>query len=278
MGERRTQEVWNEERETAFEQMQFLMRGKSRVRIMECLSGSKSATQRDLRTRLDVSRTTVARSLRSLEDRGWVENVEDGAYRLTRVGAVIIAEFSGMLDTVQTVEELSEFLRWFPVDEFAPDFLNLSDAEVITSSEGDPYAPAREQTDILRSADRLRIILPAVDLEGTKTLAGQVTEGGLEVETIVSPDVATTIESGKFASLLKEPLTTERATIFTAEYELPFYLGVADDDRVQIGVEDDEGFPRALLETTDEDVREWADGLYRDYRDQATHKPVSDFE
>jgi predicted transcriptional regulator len=278
MGGQHTQETWDEERANAFEQLQFLTRGESRVRIMECLSASGSVTQRELRAQLAVSRTTVARSLRSLEDRGWVRNSDNGAYRLTRAGTVIVSELSGLLETVQTVEELSEFLRWFPSDEFAPDFLNPSDVEVIVSSEGDPYAPAREQTDILRSADRLRIILPAVDLEGTKTLAEQVTDRGLEVETIVSPDVEATIESGEFASLLAEPLATERARILAVDQEPPFYLGLADDGRVQIGVEDDEGFPRALLETSDGDIREWATDFYRTYRERATHKPVAEFE
>jgi predicted transcriptional regulator len=259
------------------DQIRFLARAESRVRIVEWLSESPPATQRELRTQLDASRTTVARSLRSLEERGWVTN-DDGGYRLTRVGAAIGSEFSELLDTVRQVEELSEFLRWFPSDEFAPDFLNVDNADVTSASDGDPYAPARKQTDILRTADRIRILLPSVDLEGTRTIAEQVTEHGLEAETIVAPDLEETLESAEFSPLLRGKVETGRSAIFVSRTQLPFYLGLADDGRVQIGVEDDEGFPRALLETVGEDVREWADGLYREYRSQARHKPVEDFE
>jgi predicted transcriptional regulator len=259
------------------DQIRFLARAESRVHIVERLLESGAATQRELRTQLDASRTTIARSLRSLEERGWVTNDGDG-YRLTRIGAAIGGEFSGVLDTVRRVEELSEFLQWFPTDEFAPDFVDVDDAAVISASEGDPYAPGRKQTDILRTADRLRMLLPSVDLEGTKTIAEQVTEHGLEAETIVSSDLEEILESTDFAPLLREKIETGRSTVLVSRTELPFYLGLADDGRVQIGVEDDEGFPRALLETTDDGVRDWADGLYREYQEQARHKPAEEFQ
>ncbi|MFO7927198.1 MAG: helix-turn-helix transcriptional regulator [Halobacteriota archaeon] len=259
------------------EWIRFLARANSRVRILEHLSEAETATQRDLRTQLDASRTTIARSLQSLEDRHWVER-NDGAYRLTRIGAIITDEFSGMLETVQRVAELAEFLRWFPADESTPDFLRLRDAEITSSSDGDPYAPARKQTKILRTADRLRILLPSVDLEGTKTITEETAEHALEAETILSPGLESTFESDEFSPYIREMLESGRSTLFVSERDPPFYLGLADDGRVQIGVEDGEGFPRSLLETTDEDVRTWAEGVYRTYREGARRKPLADFD
>jgi len=43
------------------------------------------------------------------------------------------------------------------------------------------------------------------------------------------------------------------------------YLGIADGTTVQIGVEDDDGIPRALLETTNESVRAWAESMFSKY-------------
>jgi hypothetical protein len=60
--------------------------------------------------------------------------------------------------------------------------------------------------------------------------------------------------------------------------ELPFYLGLTDDGCVQIGVEDDDGLPRSLLETTDGDVMEWAESVYRKYRAEAEPKSIAAFE
>ena len=92
------------------DQILFLARAESRVRVVELLVESGPATQREIRAQLDASRTTISRSLQSLTDRGWVER-SDGAYRLTRAGRIIAAEFGQLLDTVETVEELSEFFR-----------------------------------------------------------------------------------------------------------------------------------------------------------------------
>jgi len=87
---------------TLREQILYLAQARSRVQIVEHLIESGPALQRKLRTELDASRTN-SRSLQSLSEKGWVEKVEN-EYRLTRAGRVITEEFTGMLDTVKTVE------------------------------------------------------------------------------------------------------------------------------------------------------------------------------
>ncbi|WP_121820627.1 helix-turn-helix transcriptional regulator [Halostella salina] len=258
------------------EQVAYLARAESRVRILEALLESGPATQRDLRTRLDASRTTVARSLRSLEETGWVDP-EARTYRLTPAGRLVADSFLDLVDTVRLTEELSEFLTWFPRSELPFDLARLADAEVTTSDAGDPYAPARTQSEILRTADRVRLFLPSIDMEGTKLIAEQVTDGGLDAETLIAPDLEATIESDEYAPLLREKVETGRSDVYVAESDLGFYLGIADDGTVQIGVEDDDGLPRALVETTDERVREWAEETYETYRANARLKPVGEF-
>jgi predicted transcriptional regulator len=214
--------------------------------------------------------------LQSLQDRGWVEK-SDGVYRLSRAGGIIAGEFARLLDTVNTVEGLSEFFRWYPTDVDVPDLLDANDVEVTYSTDADPYAPARRQTEILHTAERLRILLPAIDLDSTKTITEQVTQRGLELETVVSPNVESTIESDEFAPLMREKMQTGRSAVFVARESLPFYLGLTDDGRIQVGLADDDGLPRALLETADESISSWAEGVYRDYREQAERKTVEEF-
>jgi predicted transcriptional regulator len=260
---------------TPLEQVRFLARADSRVDVLAALAEDGPASQRTLRDDLDVSRTTVARALQSLADADWVA-AEDGAYHLTPAGRIVVSEFTGLLETMATVDELAEFLRWFPADLDAPD-VHRADVEVTTSTDADPYAPARTQTEILHTADRLRVLLPATDRESTETLVEQVTDHGLEVESVVSPGVEATLESDDFAPLVQEFLGTDRATLHVAPEPIPFYLGLAADGTVQVGVADDEGFPRALLETTDEVVREWAVDVYDEHRAAAREKPVEAF-
>lgn len=261
---------------TPREHLLFLARAESRVRILEALRESESATQLELRTRLDASRTTVSRALKSLTEQGWVER-SDGAYRLTRSGALIAAEFTRLLDEIERIEELDEFLRLFPADVEAPDVLDVADFEVTYATDADPYAPARKQSGILSTADRLRMLLPAIDLESTERIAEQVTERGLVAETVVSPGVEATMESEEFAPVMREKVRTGRSPVFVAQETVPFYLGLADDGRVQIGLADGDGLPRVLLETSDGSVREWAEGVYREFRGTAERKPAAGF-
>lgn len=261
---------------TPLDRIRFLSRSDSRVEIATTILESGPVTQRELRDRLDVSRRTVSRSLRTLQDREWIES-DGNTYRLTTRGRRIVAEFTDLMETVRRTEELAEFLRWFPADVDAPDFLDVTDAVVTASSDADPYAPARTQTQILYDADRLRVLLPATDLESTETLTAEITGRDLEIESVVSPGVAATLTSAEFAPLIREQLEIGRASILVADEALPFYLGLADDGRVQIGLADEEGIPRALLETTDERVRTWAEDVYREYRSAATPIPLEDF-
>lgn len=262
--------------ESPREQVLFLVRAESRVQIVDALADGESLTQRQLRDRVDASRTTVSRALQSLSDRTWVAET-NGTYRLTRAGEHVATALDRLLDTVSKVEELEGFLRWFPSDVSGPDFLTASDVTVTYSTDAAPYAPARKQSEILHTADRLRILLPAVDIESTETLVEQVTERGLDIETTVSPAIESVLESEEFAPRVREMLRAGGLSIRVADEDVPFYLGLADSGTVQVGLAADDGLPRALLETTDEQVYAWAEELYSDVRGRNEPKRLDDF-
>lgn len=262
--------------QTPLDRVRFLARADSRVHILERLHADGPATQRELRAAIDASRTTVSRSLSALVDEDWV-TCEGATYRLTHAGRVVAEEFTGLLDTMARVDDVAPVLRWLPPGLETPAFQDAADLTVVTPTDADPYAPARAQTEILRTADRLRVLLPATDRDSTEVLVEEVTERGLVVESVVTEDVEATLESESFAGLMRETLETGRSTIYVTADALPCYLGLADDGRVQVGVADDDGFPRALVTTSDDDVREWAESLYDRYRSGARQKPTSDF-
>jgi predicted transcriptional regulator len=258
------------------ETVSFLARSAARVRCLEHLLETETATQRELREALDTSRSTAARTTSALQERNLVEKYA-GTYRLTPVGEVVVQELLGLLDTVRTTEELSAFLRWFPLSEQDVGVQQLRQATVTTRTQGDPYAPARTQTALLDATRQFRGILPSIDLEGTRLVHGRVMDGELEAEVVVSPDVERTVRSGEFAELFRESMETGRQTVLVAEDAPSFYLGLGED-AVQVGVEDDDGFPRALLESDDPDVRAWAEDCYRDVRESARQLTAEAFQ
>nr|WP_243645336.1 hypothetical protein [Natrarchaeobius chitinivorans] len=170
---------------------------------------------------------------------------------------------------VQTTEKLSVFLTWFPYFDHDLDIEQLQSADITVYTAGDPYAPGRSQTEFIQETDVFRGIFPAIDLEGAKVAHEQIMNETLEAEIIVSPEVKKTIASGEFAPIFREQLQTDRLTVLSVERSMPFYVGLSDGTAIQIGVADDDGMPRALLESSDGTLREWAEGQYQEYRSEA---------
>lgn len=259
-----------------FDHVAFLSRSKTRVRLLATLNDRGPATRRTLRDRLDTSQSTVVRSVQALEGRGWVEEADD-AVRVTGTGKLVVDAFQTLLDSLEETADLAPFLQWFPHDEFDLDLRHLYGASVTTPSPGDPYAPAREQTGLLRTADRVRVLLPSVDVGAIRVVHERVSTGELVAEAVVGPDVGETISEGEYGRRFAEQVGTGGLSVFCLDEPLPFYLGLDAGEAVQLGVEDDDGVPQALLKTDSQPVRAWADDVYRDYRDRATELAPEDF-
>ncbi len=255
----------------AVEQIAFLARSEARVTILTHLLVAGPTTRRAFREELNQSRSTVTRALSALSDCGYVEQ-DGGSYSLTPQGRLVSDSFADLVDTVQATEELGTFLRWFPYSEFEFDIDHLRDGEVTVSTEADPYAPARQHAEALADTPRGRQLLPSIDLQMAQRMHDRVLNAELDMEILLSPGLEETVSTEPFAPVLHEQVADGSLRLFVCEQQAPFYLGLTHD-LVQIGVEDDEGFPRALLETDSPAVREWAEDVYASFREQARPKP-----
>ena len=261
----------------AIEHISFLTRSESRVKILTHLLANGPTTQRAFRDELSSSRSTVTRALSALEDRGWVERTGD-ACRLTPQGHIVADGLDGLVDLVQATDELSTFIEWFPYAEYDVDIALFRGAEIITSTDPDPYAPSRKHAAAVQRASEFDMLLPSIDLQIARTIEEPVVAGDLEVELLVSPGMEETIATGDFADALRTQIAAGGMTILVADETPPFYIGLSEDGTVQVGVEDDEGFPRALVESTDDGLREWAEDVYDSIRESAREKPIEEFE
>lgn len=250
------------------DQVAFLARSESRVRVLEQLLASGPTTRREFRERLGSSRSTVTRSLSQLEARNWIRETGD-AYELTPAGRLVAEQFLTLVESVETTEALSPFLDWFPYAEYPLDLDALTGAEITSSTEADPYAPGRRQTAFLDHHEEVWLVLPSIELEGIRSTHEQVLTGALSLSVVVSEAVADRIVTGEFAALFREQIETGRMDVYAVDGTLPFYLGFGGDATVQLGVEDDDGFPRALLEVESEPLRSWAEDVYDGHRHRA---------
>lgn len=254
-------------RTEAIDSISFLSRAESRVCLLESLLEAGLLDLRALQERLDYSRSTITRSMDSLIEVGWVTESPEG-YRLTPVGRLVINDFRELLTTVETTEELAPFLKWFPLSSHDISIEELRGGELTVASASNPLAPIRELTTLIRSATQFRALVPSIDLETVRLVHDRIVDDKLEAEIVVPPEFAELVADEPFASYFEELLASGRHPVYIAP-EVPVYLAIGEDTTVQIGVLDDEGIPRAVLETTSESVRTWAESLFSRYRQSA---------
>lgn len=60
-----------------------------------------------------------------------------------------------------------------------------------------------------------------------------------------------------FTGPFREKVATGRLGGYALDGEVQMYLGLPDDDHVEIGCENEEVIPRVLLQSSDERLREW---------------------
>jgi len=248
----------------------FLARAESRVRILECLSTAELTTRRELRDEISQSRSTIIRAVDSLVEAGWVREGPEGV-RLTPVGAAVIEEFLDLVASVESAEELSPFLERFPLSELEIGTDELQDGTLTVATDGEPLAPVRQHTKRLRTTTEFRAVLPSIGIEPIKRIHERTLAGELDPEFVVPPSVETTIRSAEFAPLFEEMLATGRLTIHLTD-SASFFLGLVDKGTVQIGVENDDGIPQALFETSNSRVRSWGETFFADTREAAVDR------
>jgi predicted transcriptional regulator len=237
-----------------------------RIEFIETvLKGPKD--KRTLVEDLGVSRSTVDRAARELESLELITYSADG-YIPTPVCERAATRFFALTDAIELRRKWKPFLRWMPADEFDLDLALLQDADLLLPEAGNPWAMINRHVQLLKEMDRFRGILPLVGLHAHEASYERIMENGAEGEAVVSQDVVNTLRSNPaYAEKTQEMAATGRYGIYQYEGNIPYALMMIDDT-VQIGVDED-GEPRAILETDSAEVRKWADDAYNTYKQQA---------
>lgn len=249
------------------EEIDFVARSDNRFRVLKELYTEGSLHRDELRDRVDGSRTTIQRNLDLLIEKDWIRNT-NREYQLTSSGKLVAEGFTELADTMTAATQLRPFLKWVSMDEFTCDLRLLADAELLVAESGDPWAMINRHVRKLRSMDHGWFLLPFTGMHATETASERIIHHGARCELVVEPSVADTFKSNpNYASLIEEASATGRSDIFKYDGEIPFALGSIDGVVQIIVAEGDD--PRAMLETENEKVYEWAEGVYENYKHEA---------
>lgn len=251
----------------ALEDIAFLANSENRVAVFETLVEAPRS-RHELRDQIDASRVTVARVLRELENRNWIENAGK-EYEVTSVGEWVCDEFTGLLEEVKAEHRLREPLQWVPDDVVTFDPQCLRDAEIILLDGSDATALVRRIVEFHRSGNRIRGIAREVAPVLVENQWELTVHGDTRIELVISPETIDVIRNHPpTAERFHEMLEAENAQYSVAE-EIPVSVGIVDDT-VGINLTDEQGVLRGGVVTDDETVHAWAVDLFESCREQAT--------
>jgi predicted transcriptional regulator len=234
----------------AFADVEFLASSPNRIQALDLLSNT-TLQRPELESQLGISRMTAKRILDAFETRGWVK--QETGYRTTPLGDVVKAEFECLLDTVETVRKLATIFHWLP-DDFDVDPRQLADASVTLNTWSDSVAPVRRAAELAKQTDFLRVAGSGISPDVIKAIRDAAVAGS---------DVTFVTTDGGFEVLsVSDELSRWMVEAMDAGADLHThpgfpYLIAQCDDFVIIGVNDESGAPRGLVESSNSEVREW---------------------
>ena len=224
-----------------------------------------------------TSRSTITRALRDLQTVGLVEQA-NGEYVSKPYGEFLYSQFVRFADVVELGDEIQTLLPHLPLEDLTFDLAHLADAEITFASRVEPAAPLERVGELKQGATRSRTLASGKNPVGLEAHYDAVLNQGQRFEAVCPPALfdATAADSDQRAMML-DLLEYDAAQFYIAEDTIPVPLGIVDDT-VFFGVENEQGSPLALIETTDPNVRRWAEIEFTTVRDQATQLTRHDFE
>jgi predicted transcriptional regulator len=245
--------------EDSLSDVSFLSRSRNRAEALATLADG-ALTRTELEERVGISRVTAKRILDGFRVRGWVE-AEDGRYRMTPLGDVLATEFEELLETVTTVRTLSAVLPWLPT-EFDVDLRRIEDVRVTLPSRTDSVAPIRRSAELMRGARTVRGLATGVAPEALRANRNCVVESEQSFEVVFSADVLDLIRSDPTMSALLGEILEAGGRVYSHD-GVACMLGEVDRDLVVLGLTDETGVPRAVVESRDASVRRWFEGTFK---------------
>lgn len=225
----------------------------------------------ELMSELDVSRTTIHRIVRGLESRKLL--TQDGSkFRLTSFGQTVADEVTSYRRRVTAAQRLQPFLETLTNQSVDVDVGLFEEAVLTETKPTNPYAPVARFMELLRESETLYGF-------DTTTIAPIYVEdirseifGGMETDVVYLSAVVDEMFDA-YPEAIASAVESGQLTLSTHD-ELPFGLAIFDD-RVGLGGYDETGMLSAFVDTDAQEAREWAETLYRQYRDEAEDLNVS---
>jgi predicted transcriptional regulator len=213
---------------------------------------------REIADEIDKSRSAVDRDIRILKDSGYIHE-HPGGYELTRFGEYALE----LYELAEPLGRAEQFIPYLPSR--APVTL-LQGASIRQSGGTVPQRPIEHVEDLIRAADQVKIIAPAVIPSLVDALSDRIQNESLTIDIIVNGDVLDELWS-TYSEELHSCLESETCILWQTDEELSFGLVIADDETVCLGVYDESMRLLGTITNSSEDTLKWALETFHQHRD-----------
>lgn len=232
----------------------------------------KGVGKRELVEELDVSRSTIDRSVRELEANGFIERTSSG-YRRTLAGELALDEFETFESRVEGVVNSLDVLESLSPDA-SLDAAVFEDATIVRSDRHLPNRPVMELCDLLDSATSIRSHVVAIFPKQVTTYAERA-EAGVEIDLVLAEGAAERLIA-EFEEPLQRSLDTDpfhaRQISDADEFGV---LVVETPDGAEAGVLLlGDGGVRAFVRTDSPTAVAWARNYLQSLEDRSVPLPV----
>jgi predicted transcriptional regulator len=210
----------------------------------------------------ETPRSTLDDIVRELESTGLV-TYDDGVWRPTTSGRVAAEVHADYRETVRDLEAAAPVVDSLPHD--TP--LDREFLEGATVHEAEQALPDAVVTSILESvadAERVCGFAPTAFVGFADRFRDEVTDGGGELELVLSPDLFDLLTGHAVGEE-----TAETATVLAGEIPVEFGLWIADDTEAGVVVYAGQGIEGVVINDSPEAVA-WAESLYERVSETAT--------
>lgn len=227
---------------------------------------SQPQTQAELAATHEVSRSTVTRAIQELGDHDLVERV-DGHYRTTRRGETLLESHESYRARVEAIQRADAVFDLLPPEApFDPVLLETGTTHVVEP--GASFQVRELVTEQFRAAAGIRGLGRTRSEQASRQVYEQkIFEEGRPVENVISTDLFEHLQAEVDFSRYEAAENVEFYVHDSVPYGL-FILEHPDDRRVLLLLYDEEAM-KAVVCSTDTRAIEWAESVYRDYRDAA---------
>lgn len=236
--------------------------------VLEYLS-RRPRTQAEIAEDLEISRSTVTRAIQELGSADLVERA-DGRYRATGLGTGLLEIYTDYKANVRALIDHSEICAYLPPDApFDPDI--LSEGTYYSVESGAPFQIGERVNEQFRQAEAIMGLGRTRSERASSSVYRQkVLEEERPVENVFSRSLFEHIRDLSWSTKFFSAPNADFYVHDSVPYGL-FVLDTPEERRVLLILYDEDEAMKGVICSTETTAVAWAEGVYRDFREAATH-------